>query len=126
MRGYWRSSQKKELNFTVAPFVDNPAFSRGPQDTGLIDCSFLGRAFYSAHKSELRKLTFEQCYQEGRYLSIEEYATLGINISIATWMRLNLALSYNFRKYSIPNTELATAKTYTNFMTTIKKRLMQI
>ncbi len=112
---------KKELNFTVAPFVDNPAFSRGPRDTGLIDCNFLGRAFYSAHKSELRKLTFEQCYQEGRYLSIEEYATLGINISIATWLRLNLTLSYNFRRYSTPNTELATAKTYPDFMTSIKK-----
>jgi hypothetical protein len=112
---------KKELNFTVAPIVDNPAFSRGPRYTILIDYSFLGRTFYSAHKTELRKLTFEQCYQDGRYLSIEEYAMLGINISIATWMRLNLTLSYNYRRYSIPNTELATPKTYSDFMTSIQK-----
>jgi hypothetical protein len=112
---------KKEQNFTVAPFVDNPAFTRGPRDTGLIDCWFLGRAFYVAHKSELRKLTFEQCYQDGRYLSIEDYLTMGINISIATWMRLNLALSHNYRKLFVPNIEFAAAKTYPDFMNSIKK-----
>jgi hypothetical protein len=46
---------------------------------------------------------------------------MGINISIATWMRLNLALSYNYRKLFVPNIEFAAAKTYSDFMNSIKK-----
>jgi hypothetical protein len=36
----------------------------------------------------------------GRYLSIEEYSGIGIVLSIAQWMRLNLTLSYNHRKFT--------------------------
>jgi hypothetical protein len=36
-------------------------------------------------------------------------------------MRLNLTLSYNHRKLSVPNTERATAQTYPEFMNKIKK-----
>ncbi len=87
-------------NYKTSSFVDNPAFTRGPRDNGLIDCNYFGSRFYWKYMAILRNLKFEQCYQEGRYMSIEDYSVIGVDMSIAQWMRLNMTLSYNNRKFA--------------------------
>jgi hypothetical protein len=107
-------------NYLRSQFVDNPAFQRGPLDNAPIDCAFFGATFYNRFKASLRGLTFEQCYNGGRYLSIEEYSGLGIIIAISVWMRLNLALSYNHRKYSV-NVPQQERSTFQEFFSRVKK-----
>jgi hypothetical protein len=87
-------------NYIKAHFVDNPAFKRSAIDNRPLDKNFFGNLFYNNNKNILRSLTFEQCFPEGTYRTLEGFMDIGLRITIALWMKLSLALNYNKRLLS--------------------------
>jgi hypothetical protein len=79
-------------NFRTVPFVDNPAFSRGPNDPRPLNKFFFGVDFYNRHKILLRNLTMGDCFADDRFKSIEEFTLDNLPLTPVIWMRLQLAL----------------------------------
>jgi hypothetical protein len=61
----------------------------------LLDGNFFGKKYYAANKNRIRKLTFEDCFTDGRFKSINEFAErTGLRFPPLTWMNLQTAITY--------------------------------
>ncbi len=73
----------------------NAAFVRSGRDNLLLDSNFFGKKYYIENKSRIRKLTFEDCFTDGKFKSINEFAgNVGLVFPPLTWLNLQTAITY--------------------------------
>ncbi len=89
-----------ENNYLRNNVFQNAAIVRSGKDNMLLDSNFFGKKFYTANKNRIRKLTFEDCFTDGKFKSINEFAeSVGIRFPPLTWMNLQTAITYAKKYY---------------------------
>ncbi len=82
-------------NYLLNSVFQNAAIVRSGKDNMLLDGNFFGKKYYAANKNRIRKLTFEDCFTDGRFKSINEFAeSTGLRFPPLTWMNLQTAITY--------------------------------
>jgi hypothetical protein len=92
---------KIDGNYSKAYIFNNRAFMSG--DNQVVNVEFFGRNFYSRYANVIRNLKFEDCFQENRFKSIEEFSEDGLPINHATWWRLQLLLLRSRQTHKKPD-----------------------
>jgi hypothetical protein len=106
-------------NFRKNPIFLNGAFQRSGVDNRPIDIDFFGKDFYQNNSSVIRKLTFDDCFSDGKLKSINEFSELGIRFLVSTWMRLRAALVFSNKLIKIDNDNVG--KSITKFLNHAQK-----
>jgi hypothetical protein len=62
----------------------------------LLDANFFGKKFYNENKIPIRNLTFDDCFTDGKFKSINEFAVdTGLVFPPVTWLNLQTAITYS-------------------------------
>jgi hypothetical protein len=72
----------------------NPTFIRSKDDNNLLDIPFFTRQVYEENKVLIRQLTFEGCFENGKFKTIEQFGDAGLNLSYLVWLRLRNAVTF--------------------------------
>ncbi len=72
----------------------NPNFKRSGRDGGQIDIPFFSQQIYENCTTQICKLTFDDCFRNGAFKTIPEFAEMGIVLNGTVWMRLGGAMSH--------------------------------
>jgi hypothetical protein len=75
-----------------SPIFLNPNVVRSSVDNRLIDIAFFGKDFYHRYRNEIRKLTINDCLDEGNFKTIREFQLMNLPLSISTWVGLRSAV----------------------------------
>jgi hypothetical protein len=87
----------------------NAAFVRSGRDSLLLDINFFGKKYYNENKTRIRKLTFDDCFTDGKFKSINDFTRdVGLVFPPTTWMNLQTAITY--AKKILAKTSLADKK----------------
>jgi hypothetical protein len=61
----------------------------------LLDVNFFGKNYYNENKTRIRSLTFEDCFTDGKFKSINDFARdVGLVFPPVTWLNLQTAITY--------------------------------
>jgi hypothetical protein len=91
---------------------------RSISDTRLIDVAFFGKTFYTAHRDVIRKLTINDCLNNGSFKSLPDFHAMDLPLSIATWVGLRAAVLLAKKKIIPCDNPPVTLE---NFLRSIKK-----
>jgi hypothetical protein len=112
------------MNHTKSNIFCNPIFVRSKYDGNLIDRYFFGKTFFDLHTDTIRSLTFEKCFTDTGFKSMNEFAAMSLPLSQVVWVRLRSALLYakeKFRNNMNPAIILPPPKSIDDFLGTVKK-----
>jgi hypothetical protein len=79
-------------NYKRAYIFDNDCFKIGPAYTGNINRATFGNGFYERYKIKLRSLNYENCFFEGHFKTIPDFAADGLPFTPAAWMLLRSSI----------------------------------
>jgi hypothetical protein len=79
-------------NFKKAYIFGNQSFKLGPDYARPISANSFGLEFYNRYKNFLRALTFENCFSQGSFKPLADFAAEGLPLSPAAWMQLRSSL----------------------------------
>jgi hypothetical protein len=85
---------RKDSNYRKNPIFMNPNFKRSGRDGGQIDIPFFSQQIYDNCTAQIRKLTYDDCFRNGAFKTIPEFAEMGIVLNGTVWMRLRGAMSH--------------------------------
>jgi hypothetical protein len=119
-RFYFRFCKSSE-NFALSCLFKNPIF-RDPETGNVIDQAFFGQSFYNLHRDIIRRLTYNDCFSNNNFKTQVQFAEAGIQLNIATWLRLrNTVLRAKHENRSI-NINFDTTTGIKKFVESWKKR----
>ena len=108
-------------NYKSAYIYNNEAFRFGPDGSELFNKRFFGLAFFEANQNRIRNLTFDDLFHDGRVRSLADFTASGLHLSVASWMRLQLAaISIRNRLRKLDETDLL-VDNIGDFLRNIKK-----
>ncbi len=87
------------LNYKLVPVLNNKTFCRFKDDSALLDIKFFGKNLYNAQKDRIRSLTFEDCFDDGTFKSVEQFEANGLILPISVWMRLRSFILWAKKKF---------------------------
>jgi hypothetical protein len=105
-------------NLTNTPIFMNTSIVRSSTDARLIDVAFFGRTFYTAHRDVIRKLTINDCLNNGSFKNLPDFHAMDLPLTIATWVGLRAAVLLAKKKIIPSDNPPATVE---NFLRSIKK-----
>ncbi len=79
-------------NLLELPLFQNPNIVRSSVDNRLIDINFFGREFYNRHCLVIRKLTINNCYENGNFKTLGEFHTMNLPLTVSMWVCLRSAV----------------------------------
>jgi hypothetical protein len=79
-------------NLMGSPIFLNPNVVRSAVDNRLIDIAFFGKDFYHRYRNEIRKLTINDCLDEGNFKTLREFQLMNLPLTISTWVGLRSAV----------------------------------
>jgi hypothetical protein len=82
----------------VAHIFENGAFTWGTEGK-TIGKTFFGRDFYERYHEKIRSLRLMDCYREGNFKSLRDFADMGLPIKMNTWLCLSGVAKKAIRKY---------------------------
>jgi hypothetical protein len=82
-------------NFRKNSIFQNIAVCRSGTDNRLLDIDFFGKKFYLENRSRIRNLTFDECFDGGKFRSPDSFKGIGLELPLGLWMRLQTALTYS-------------------------------
>jgi hypothetical protein len=85
-RFYFRFSKDSE-NFALSCIFKNNIF-RDPETGNMIEQAFFGQRNYNLHRETIRRLTYADCFSNNNFKSQVQFAENGLNLNVATWVRL--------------------------------------
>ncbi len=111
---------KKNSNFKKSPIFLNPNFVRSGLDGEQLDIPFFSREIYNNCTVPIRKLTFEDCFRDGAFKTIQEFTEMELSLNGTVWMRLRGAMTHAKSSFSdqIRKPDCTDAS---DFLTTFKK-----
>jgi hypothetical protein len=72
----------------------NTSFVRSKDDNIMLDIPFFTRQVYEGNRLRIRQLTFEDCFTDGKFKSLNQVRDIGLNLSNLVWLRLRNAIMY--------------------------------
>jgi hypothetical protein len=85
---------KSERNYKSAQIFENSIF-RDPGTGNMLGKQFFGIDFYNGYRDAIRKLSFDDCFANNVFKSIQEFRDIGLPLSLVVWMRIrNTLLHY--------------------------------
>jgi hypothetical protein len=105
-------------NLLNVPVFMNKSVSRSKCDLRLIDINFFGKKFYNCNMNAIRKLTISDCFVDGNFKSLAEFANMQLPLTYSLWMQLRSALLLARR--TIGDSALVPV-TLTKFLTSFKR-----
>jgi hypothetical protein len=79
-------------NFKKAQIFKN-AFFRTPDQDSEIGINFFGIDFFNRYRNRIRTLTYEDCFTEIGFKTVQEFNLMGLPVSMVVWMRLRQILT---------------------------------
>ncbi len=92
-------------NYRKNSIFANGAFHTSGQDPRPLGIDFFGRKFYESNSSLLRTLTFDDCFNNSEFKSINEFSDLGLRFPASLWMKIRSALFFSKNKLTFPTTK---------------------
>ncbi len=105
-------------NLLHVPIFMNKSVSRSKSDLRLIDINFFGKKFYNCNVDAIRKLTISDCFVDGNFKSLAEFAGMQLPLTYSLWMQLRSAVLLARRTI---DDSAVTPVTLTKFLTSLKK-----
>jgi hypothetical protein len=96
----------------------NKSVVRSKNDSRLIDINFFGKMFYEANMEAIRKLTISDCFVEGNFKSLTDFAAMHLPLTCSLWMQIRSAV---FLARKAINDSTVAPVTLTRFLTSFKK-----
>jgi len=84
----------KDENFKKSEIFMNSSFVRSARDNGLLDVNFFTREIYTRNKKEIRALTYNDCFHNDIFRTINQFEELGIYLTGVVWLRLRGAITH--------------------------------
>jgi hypothetical protein len=78
----------KDENYKKSQIFLNPVFVRSKDDNNLLDIPFFTRPVYDANKIRIRQLTFDDCFSNGMFKTLEQFSESGLILNNLVWLRL--------------------------------------
>jgi hypothetical protein len=110
-------------NYKCNSFFRNMAFVRSGKDSRPLDKTFFGNSFYKQNKCVIRQLTYDDCFDNGKFKSRQQFTgSHGIVFPPVVWMNLQSAILYA-KKILLQKDEnhLCKGVTIDKFVTKFKK-----
>ena len=110
-------------------FFANPAFTRNPDSTNLLDHDFFGPETMQRSGYQIRKLKYSDCYLGTCMKTVAEFADIAVFLSAATSLRLQGALltaRNRFRNANITQPAYITIENFFNSMNKGSKKFHKI
>jgi hypothetical protein len=86
---------KKDNNYRYAQIFDNKIFC-DPGTLQPLGKNFFGNLLYDNYTRQIRVLTYDKCFNNNIFKSLQEFRDDGLPLTLVTWMRLrNLLLRHN-------------------------------
>ncbi len=85
---------EKDENYKKSEIFMNSSFVRSGRDNGLLDINFFTREIYTRHKKEIRALTYNNCFHNDNFRTINQFEDLGIYLTGVVWLRLRGAITH--------------------------------
>jgi hypothetical protein len=82
-------------NYRKTPIFMNGAFQRSGNDPRTLSSDFFGKNTYETNYDVIRTLTYDDCFSNGKFKSINEFLDLGFRMPVSLWMRLRSALIFS-------------------------------
>jgi hypothetical protein len=79
-------------NLSHVPIFMNKSVVRSKNDSRLIDINFFGKTFYSNNKEAIRKLTISDCFVEGNFKNLADFAAMRLPLTCSLWMQIRSAV----------------------------------
>jgi Reverse transcriptase (RNA-dependent DNA polymerase) len=107
-------------NYKCTPIFENCNFYYG--DNVRLDKKFFGRNLYEANTDIIRNLTFNHCFNNDVFKTQLEFQEMGLNLNLATWMRLRSAiLSAKTRLKKVSDVSDRNCTSLNNFLRSFRK-----
>jgi hypothetical protein len=84
----------KDENYKKSQIFLNPVFVRSKDDNNLLDIPFFTRQVYDANKVRIRQLTFDDCFLNGKFKTLEQFSESGLILNNLVWLRLRNAITF--------------------------------
>jgi hypothetical protein len=108
-------------NYKLAYIFENGAFRFGENER-LLDKSFFGAGFYTRYKNVIRNLRFCDCFEGQNFKTVEQFAQMGLPLSMNNWLCLRGALNKAKKNYKKPDPVLENkCEPLLNFLLKIKR-----
>jgi len=104
---FYGSFSRIDGNRKVAQLFDNAIFKHD-NGTSTINKVTFGRAYYEEHRDQIRALTFNDMFLNGRFKTMAELAQEGLRLNAVTWFRIRNALTQadtTLKKMTVVTTE---------------------
>jgi hypothetical protein len=108
-------------NYRKSSIFQNIAFCRSGADNRLLDVDFFGKNFYSTNRVKIRSLTFDDCFIDGNFKSINDFRLMGLAFPVSLWMRLQSALLFSKKNNNYGTDPTLDGKSVSVFLGKIKR-----
>jgi hypothetical protein len=108
-------------NYTKNSIFQNAAFIRSKFDKMPLDVNFFGKRFYNENKVAIRELTYESCFIDSNFKSINDFTACGLPFPVTVWMNLRSSLIYARKILGQSNQQNITGSTVSMFVNKFKK-----
>jgi hypothetical protein len=88
-------------NYRKNPIFLNGAFQRSGNDPRTLSSDFFGKLIYENNFDIIRTLTYNDCFSNGTFKSINEFLEIGFRMPVSLWMRLRSALIFSKKNLMI-------------------------
>jgi hypothetical protein len=106
-------------NYRKNPIFLNGAFQRSGNDPRTLSSDFFGKQTYENNFDIIRMLTYDDCFSNGNFKSINEFLKIGFRMPVSLWMRLRSALLFSKKKLTdIPD---KTGRSINEFLKSFKR-----
>jgi hypothetical protein len=82
-------------NYRKNPIFLNGAFQRSGNDPRTLSSDFFGKQIYETNFDIIRMLTYDDCFSNGTFKSINEFLEIGFRMPVSLWIRLRSALIFS-------------------------------
>ncbi len=108
-------------NYRKNPIFLNGACQRSGNDPRTLSSDFFGKQIYENNFDIIRTLTYDDCFSNGNFKSINEFLELGFRMPLSLWMRLRSALL--FKKKNLTVIPDKTSRSINDFLKSLKRDL---
>jgi hypothetical protein len=112
---------KKDENYKKSQIFLNPSFVRSKDDNNMLDIPFFTRQIFEGNYLRIRQLTFEDCFTDGKFKSLNQFGIIGLNLSNLVWLRLRNAITYAKKEMEKQTIAKKESKSTRTFMYSFKK-----
>jgi exonuclease III len=120
-KSFKNAHSMKDENYKKSEIFMNSCFVRSGRDNGLLDINFFTREIYARNKKEIRALTFNDCFVNDNFRTINQFEDIGLFLTGTVWLRLRGAITHAKTSFQNQAQVKNESKSVTEFFASFKK-----